>query len=182
MRSSSAFRRSSSSLRISAAANGSNATSERGSPRHSSRASRRRSGALLGLELARRRDESLEAAEVDRLRIDGEAIPRRLGQQEIGAEHAPQRRDRVLERCRRRLRRLLAPERVEEEEVGRDDVIRLEDEHGEDGAVARPAESELPAAVCEHLERAEDPELRHKSFVASLSTDCEARTGAISAP
>lgn len=68
--------------------------------------------------------------------------------------------------------RLLAPERVHEK-LGRDDVIRLEQEHCEDRALLLAAERERAPVVGEYLERPEDPELRHTRVVAARAAEYE---------
>jgi hypothetical protein len=58
---------------------------------------------------------------------------------------------------------MLAPDRVEEPVDG-DDAISLEQEHGEDRALLLAAERERPR-LSAHLERAQNPKLRHVSVV-----------------
>ena len=78
-RSSSAARRSSSSRRASVCANDSNARSASGEPRQSCSASRSAAARSLRSRLARLLREPLEAAGVDRLRIDTKHVPRGPG-------------------------------------------------------------------------------------------------------
>ena len=64
-----------------------------------------------------------EAVEVELARVDAEHVSGRLGDDPVGPEQLAQLRDEVLERRRRRPRRLLAPERVDQP-VGRDRLAR----------------------------------------------------------
>jgi hypothetical protein len=61
----------------------------------------------------------------------------------------------LLERRRGVLRRIVAPEQVDEP-VGGDDLAGVEQQDGEDAALLRAAERQAPLAV-EDLERAEEP-------------------------
>ena len=62
-----------------------------------------------------------------------------------------------LERARRARGGLLAPDPVDQA-VGRDDVVRVEQELREEGTRPRPAERERRTVVSDHLHRPEQPE------------------------
>ena len=78
-------------------------------------------------------------------------------------ERLPQLRDVDLERVLRRLRRLVAPERVRQA-VDRDDVVRVQQQRRQQRARLRPADGHRPAVVID-LQRAQDPELHRRAFV-----------------
>ena len=78
---------------------------------------------------------------------------------DIGTELAPKLRDGVLERGRRGLRRVLAPEQIDEP-IGRDDLPVMDEKRHEERPLALPAEFD-GLTVEQHLERSEDPELAH---------------------
>src|SRR5207244_9028378 len=114
----------------------------------------------------------LEAAEIDPLGRNRENVAGLPGQQRVGSEQLAQRRDRVLEGGRRRSRRLLAPERLDQE-LGRDDVAGAEQQHGEHGALLLPAERQRLPVVVDDLERTEHAEGRHGRVLAPAPADCE---------
>jgi hypothetical protein len=58
-----------------------------------------------------------------------------------GLEHLSQMRDVALEHVRGRLRRRLAPQ-VIDQSVGGDDLVRVQEEHGEHSALLGAAERE----------------------------------------
>jgi hypothetical protein len=82
------------------------------------------------------------------------------------AELAPQAGHGALEDLRRGLRRRLAPELVDQA-VARHELVRVEQEQGEQSAVVAGADRDRPFAV-DDLERAEDPEL-HSTFSCVLT-------------
>src|SRR3954453_1143530 len=73
------------------------------------------------IEPARLTDEPREAAEVDRICLDLEHVPGVPSTDELRTEELPERRDGVLQGRGRGTRRLLAPDRADEE-LRRDDL------------------------------------------------------------
>ena len=65
---------------------------------------------------------------------------------------APERGDRVLERRRRRARRIVAPQGVDEE-IGRDHAVRAQQKERENRPLLLPPERQQVAAVGDCLER-----------------------------
>ena len=124
------------------------------------------------LERPRGRDEPFEPLQVDRVRIDREPVARRARHQHIRAEKLAQRRDRVLERRPRRPRRMLPPELVDEH-VGRDDLVRAQEQRNEHCTLPLSTELERLSVGSEHLERTQDPKLEHTQVVASSRGDYE---------
>ena len=149
MRSSSAANRCSSSRAISARANGSSARSASAAPRQSSSAPLRSAAAPSGAFVLRLFDEALEAAEVDLFRRGSEKVARGARDDRVFAERLPQPRHIHLERLRRGGGRPLAPEPVDEDAVGRDDVPGAKDEHREErpAACRRPGRAARPPAT-----------------------------------
>ena len=88
----------------------------------------------------------LEPTRVDLVGTDVEHVARRAGVEDVAPQSPTQTSDGVLKRRRRRLWRLLAPERVDEP-VGRDDPSRLEHEDREEPALLRTAERDVPGLV-----------------------------------
>src|SRR5207248_8375613 len=86
------------------------------------------------------------------------------------AKRSAQPRDVSVERLLDARRRPLAPERVDQP-VARDDLVRVQHEHGEQRALLRAAERDEPA-VDPHLERAENRGL-HATSKARLQADCQ---------
>src|SRR4029079_17164034 len=107
-------------------------------------------------------DEATEAIEVELVRFDPKEVARRLRYQPI-AEHAPEAKNVVLERAERGRRRVVAPDTVDQA-LGRNDVIRLEQQKGGDGTAFRPADRQPEFAV-ENLGGAEDPELHSSTTI-----------------
>jgi hypothetical protein len=98
-------------------------------------------------------DETLEAAQVDRIGISTEHVSPRLGDNNVLAEALAQPRNVVVERggCVRRL--LIAPQLVDQP-VGANDLVRLEHEQRKHGAALRAPQVEGPT-ISLHLERPE---------------------------
>jgi hypothetical protein len=114
-----------------------------------------------------RLDEPASTFDVELAFLDAKPIPRRLRLETAGTERLSELRDVDLDRFRRRLRRLVLPDRVDQV-VLRNDPVRLEKKQSEDSALFLPAEVErLPAR--EHLERTEDPELQAEPTVTPRS-------------
>jgi hypothetical protein len=104
-------------------------------------------------------EQALEPVSVDVLAVDPEHVSGRTRDQHVGTECLAQPDDAVVERRRRRLRRLDAVELVDEL-VGRDDPARAEEQRGQERALARTAEGDRPVPT-RRLERAEDPKFLH---------------------
>ena len=88
----------------------------------------------------------LETSRIDLVGSDVEDVAGRTGVEDVAPQHSTQSPDGVLKRRGRRLRRLLAPERVDEP-VGRDDSAGLEHEDGEEPALLRASERDVPGLV-----------------------------------
>ena len=123
--------------------------------------------ARLRLERARLGDEPLEAGGVQRLRVDRQEVAGRPGHEHVRPEQLAQRRDRSLQRRHRRLRRLVAPELLDELRR-RDDLVRVQEQRGEEAALAAPGgQADRCSVRACRLERAEHAELGHTvTFVA----------------
>src|SRR5207237_8710834 len=101
------------------------------------------------------RYEALEAVGVERALAALALVPRRARHEPFRPERLPELRHVDLERLRRPLRSLLAPELVDEP-LGRDDAIPVQQEEGEEGAgLLRPEAHRL--AFDADLERPEEP-------------------------
>src|SRR4051794_39013164 len=133
-----------------------------------------RGWATRRIEPARLADEPREAAEVDRICLDLEHVPGVPSTDELRTEELPERRDGVLQGRGRGTRRLLAPDRADEE-LRRDDLAGPEEQDGQDRPVLLPAERQRLAVVGDDLERAEQPEFRHKTVVTARARDYEGR-------
>jgi len=144
---------------ISAWANGSDANSGSGGPRQSASASRSPRGGRLGVALLRLVDERLESIEVEFALADAELVAGRLGLRfdAVLAEQRPQLGDAHLDRLRRGLGWIVAPERVDQS-VTRHNAIRVQ-QHGCEQRTLFRAGDVHRAPVLEHLQRAQDPEL-----------------------
>ena len=106
---------------------------------------------------------SLEPREVELVRVNSDQVAGRLREQALGVEHLPQLRDVDLERLLRRFGWLVLPECVGEA-LGGDDLVRMQEEHCQEGAVlgARQGDDTFPV---DHVERAEDPEFHCRATV-----------------
>ena len=102
-------------------------------------------------------DQAREAVDVELVGVDADDVARRPGDDPVGADRPPERVHVHLERARRARGRLLAPDPVDQA-VGRDDVVRVEQELREQGARPRPAERDRRTVVSDHLHRPEQPE------------------------
>ncbi len=107
-----------------------------------------------------RPEEQFEPTRVDLLWCDAEHVSRRARLQHVGAELASEPRNRVLERGRRGLRRLFAPDEIDEP-IGRDHPSRLEQQRGEQRPLLLTAERDRPGPALD-LEGAQDPELKSR--------------------
>ena len=148
IRSSSAATCSSSSRAISSWANESKAKSASGGPRQRASASRRSVDASCGSSPPARpaalREQRREAIRVELSVLEPEHVAGRSRQQDAAAgirpvsalvaEHLAQPGDVPLHDLRRRRRRRLAPELVDQT-IGRDDLVRVQEEHGQEGTL-----------------------------------------------
>ena len=156
--------RSSSSRRVSPNANVSKARSASGGPRQSASASRSVLDRCSAPWFRRLRDQSLEAAQIELIRVDLEHIAGRFPHQRLSADQSAQLSHDVLERSPDRLRRLLAPHLVDDA-VGRHDRADVEQQEREHCPLPLSAEGERPRLV-HHLDWTEDPELEHLPVLA----------------
>jgi len=111
-------------------------------------------------------DQGTEPIEIQLAGPNIHPVTGRFGLEDLRSECLPQLRDEVLQRGDGGSRRLLAPERVDET-VGRHDAAGLEQQEGENGALLQAAEKDR-ARLLIHLQRSEDSELRHVTFVTRL--------------
>src|SRR5581483_1119180 len=102
-----------------------------------------------------------EPLEVELPVLDAESVPRRVRLHALFPEQLPQRRDVHLQRLVRRLRRVVLPEGVEQP-VLRDDLVRVQQQDGQERPLLRAAQVDDPVAG-DDLQRAEDPELHRAS-------------------
>ena len=102
-------------------------------------------------------DQAREAVDVELVRVDADDVARRPGDDPVGADRPAERMHVHLERARRARGGLLAPDPVDQA-VGRDDVVRVEQELREQGTRPRPAERDRRTVVSDHLHRPEQPE------------------------
>ena len=105
-------------------------------------------------------DQPLEAQRVDQLAIDPQLVraPARHDlRAAVGGDHLAQSQDVVLDHLGRARRRLLAPQPFDQP-VGRDEVIGLESEHRQHGALLRAAELER-TVVDARFQVSEEPDL-----------------------
>ena len=98
-----------------------------------------------------------EAVDVELARLDTERITSRLRLQTVVAQDAAQLRDIVLEDLRRRRRRPLVPELVDQP-VGRKGLVRMDQQKREQRPLLAAPERELSSLVAD-LERTEDAEI-----------------------
>jgi hypothetical protein len=101
--------------------------------------------------------QTLEASEVELVLCHPQAVAGRPRLQALLAERLAQPGDVHLQRLLGRLRRLVLPQGLDQA-VTRDDLVRVQKQNGEQGALLAAVEIDL-SPVLRHLERAEDPEL-----------------------
>ncbi len=101
--------------------------------------------------------EALEAVEIELVGLDPDDVAGRSGRQHVLRKRLAQSRDVDAQRSGGVLGRVLAPELVDQP-VGGNDLVRVEEEHGEKRTRLEAAEGDL-AAFVPHLERSQDPEL-----------------------
>ena len=102
-------------------------------------------------------DQACEAVDVELVGVDADDVARRPGDDPVRPDPPPERVHVHLERARRACRRLFAPDPVDQA-VGRDDVVRVEQELREQGARPRPAKRDRRTVVSDHLDRPEQAE------------------------
>ena len=103
-------------------------------------------------------DELLEADGVELAGLDANQVARRARDDPVGTERLAQGVDVHLERAANARGRLVAPHRVDQP-VGRDRFVAMQQEERENRSRALSAERQRLAAVPEHLQRPEHPEL-----------------------
>ena len=108
-------------------------------------------------------DQSPEPIEVELIRLDVHPVPGRFGLEDLRSECLPKLRDEVLQRRDGGSRRLLTPERVDEPVDGHH-APGIEQQERENGALLQAAE-QYGAGLLLHLQRSQDPKLRHVLFV-----------------
>src|SRR5207253_3951455 len=113
------------------------------------------------------RDERVEALEVQRPRLDAQAVARRLRLEDSLAERLAQVRDEDLHRLRRRCGRALAPELVDEPRR-RHDLVRAQEQDPQQRALLRSAERDL-ATVLPDGQWPEDAEFQRKNVTSATN-------------
>jgi hypothetical protein len=91
-------------------------------------------------------DEPVELQRVELARLHAHEVAGRAGDDPRRPEQLAQRRDVALHQLVRTGRRLVAPELVDET-LARDRLVRVQEQHAEQGALLRSAEFDLPLAV-----------------------------------
>jgi hypothetical protein len=107
----------------------------------------------------------LEAREVELPVLEPHRVPGRLRDDHISPEHLAELRDVHLDRRRCSLRRLVAPELVDQA-VTRNGLVGTEEQERQEPALLRAAELQDPALVLD-FQRSEDAEL-HALLALSL--------------
>ncbi len=107
--------------------------------------------ALGRLGFSRAPNEPLKPGQVELVGFEPEAVAGGPGlEQQSRPERLAELRDEILQRGRRRARRALAPEQLDQA-FGRDDIVRPEQEHGEQCTLLLPGEQDR-GPVVQHLE------------------------------
>jgi hypothetical protein len=114
--------------------------------------------------------------DVELLRRDPEEVAGTAGHDPLTPEQLAEPVNRHLERVRRRLRRSLAPEPVDQP-LSRDGLVRVEKEERKQGTLPGPAQGKRPSPL-HRFERAEDPELELSALLAHAARST--RKGAVS--
>ena len=122
-------------------------------------------------------DEPAHAREVELTGVDADQVAGRPRDDRLGPERLAKLDDEVLQRVRRRARRLARPQCVDQP-VGRDHAAGVEEQEGEQRPLLRRAERDS-LAVGDRLQRAEDPELDH---CARCNRPGGRRTAAVTGP
>src|SRR5439155_23773372 len=94
---------------------------------------------LAGYGFPRLGEQRMHPVHVELQRLDSKQVPRRLGHEEIGPEMLAELGDEVLKRGRRRARRVLAPESIDQP-VGGDRAARVDQEQCKQCALLRASE------------------------------------------
>ncbi len=107
--------------------------------------------------------------EIELVGLDPDDVAGRSRRQHVLRKRLAQSRDVDAQRSGGVLRRVLAPELVDQP-VGGNDLVRVEEENGEKRTRLGPAQGDLAFSV-PHLERSQDPELhlppcRHGTLTA----------------
>src|SRR5947208_1427933 len=123
----------------------------------------------VGGEPARTGYLTLEAHQVEVARIDGQHVARRPGRDRVVADRLAQPGDQVAERRRGGRRSLLVPELVDQA-VARDDLVRIQKQKRQEGALLLTRKRDHSPPVARRLERTEDSELRHPQVVAKITS------------
>ena len=122
---------------------------------------------LVGL--GRRREERLEAARVDLRGIDLELVACRASQKPVAAEQLAETRDVELHDRRGGRWRPLAPERIDQL-VGRDGLVRSQEQRRQEGALLAAAERNR-IAVFDGFERSQKQELDHHGRLSRVNPE-----------
>ena len=126
-----------------------------------------RLGSLPRILSPRILNEPLEATEIQLLGLDPEQVAGRLRDEHAGRKELAELRDEVLERGRRRLRALLAPELLDDA-IARQHLARVDQQEREERPRSLSSEREW-ALRPDDLERSEDAELRCPRCAVGLS-------------
>src|SRR5439155_14553653 len=94
---------------------------------------------LAGLRLPSFGQQALEARGVELLALEPEHVARRRRDNRLSAEQPAKLRDEILERGGCRLRRVLAPQLIDDP-ISRDDRARVEEEQTEESSLPRTSE------------------------------------------
>jgi hypothetical protein len=108
--------------------------------------------------------QALSTRDVELVGLDPQQVAGCPGLQAVLAEQLPELRDVNLKRLMGRFRPLVLPKGVDQP-LARDDLVRVQEQDGEEGPLFGAAESERLAGVT-HLERPEDPELHQEVTVS----------------
>ena len=109
----------------------------------------------------------LEAVEVEPAGLDPQRVPGRPRQDHVGAERPAQLRDVDVEALRGVRRRMRAPD-VLDQPVGRDDLVRVHEQHREHGARLAFRQRQR-AVLADRLERPEHLERQPAGHASSLA-------------
>jgi hypothetical protein len=104
--------------------------------------------------------QALEAVDVELAGLDAEKVAGGFRLEAFPAERLAELGDIDLQGLLRRLGWLLFPERIDQA-IGGDHPVRLQEQHGQEGALL-PAAQVAHLAPCEHLERTQDAKLHHR--------------------
>ena len=105
-----------------------------------------------GIGVGRLRDQRLKASQVELGRLDVERVAGRAGHQPAVAELLAHARDVDLDALRHRGGRRVTPHLVHEA-LGRHDVVGVQEQHRQHGALLAPPERERAVAVVDDLQR-----------------------------